>query len=60
MSWKVKTMLIYGLGGLILGILAGMITVNKAVDEEKEPEFSVKKGAKVGLAVIDALKKTII
>ena len=28
MDWKNKTLLAYGLGGLILGVCAGIITIN--------------------------------
>ena len=47
MDWKKKTMLIYIIGGLAIGIVAGMISVKKAVDEDREIDLSLQDGAKM-------------
>ena len=60
MDWKKKTMLIYIIGGLAIGIVAGMISVKKAVDEEREIDLSLQDGAKIGMDVIKFLTKTVI
>ena len=60
MDWKKKTILYYALGGFVIGILAGIISVNNAVEKNKEVEFSFKNGAKVGFAALDAMRKIIM
>ena len=57
MDWKKKTILIYAIGGLLIGLLSGIITVNNAVDNDKEVNLTVKDGAKIA---IDVMKKTIL
>ena len=60
MNWKTKVILFYSLGGLALGILAGITTIKNAVDNDKELDLTLKDGAKVGLAAMEVMKKTII
>ena len=60
MDWKKKVMLIYTLGGLACGIIAGMITVNNAVENDKELDISLQDGAKIGMNAIKMLTKTVI
>ncbi|MBQ6510240.1 MAG: hypothetical protein IJI07_12270 [Flexilinea sp.] len=60
MDWKTKTLLIYGAIGLVCGILAGITTINNAVENEKEADISLKEGAKIGLTAMDAMRKTVL
>lgn len=57
MSWKTKTLIFYGLGGLLLGIFAGVISINNAVEKNTEVDLSLKNGAKVGIAALNAVQK---
>lgn len=57
MSWKTKTLIYYGLGGLLLGLAAGIISINNAVEKNTEVDLSLKNGAKVGLAALNAVQK---
>lgn len=57
MSWKTKTLLYYSLGGLIIGIAAGIISINNAVEKNTEVDLSLKNGAKVGIAALNAVQK---
>ncbi len=57
MDWKKKTVLIYTIGGLLIGLLSGIITVNNAVEKDKEINLTVKDGARMA---IDVMKKTIL
>ena len=59
MNWKTKTMLVYILGGLMLGVLAGIMTVSNAEETQKEPELDLKKGAKFGIDAINLIRKNI-
>ena len=60
MNWKKKTIMIYAFGGLVLGIVAGIMMVNDAEEKQKEVDFSVKNGAKVGIAALNFIKKNIL
>ena len=57
MSWKTKTLLYYSLGGLVIGIVAGIISINNAVEKNTEVDHSMKNGAKVGIAALNAVQK---
>lgn len=60
MNWKTKTLLIYGLGGLLLGIIAGIASIDNAVEKNKSIDISLKDGAKIGLNAFNAIQKIII
>ncbi|MBQ6502734.1 MAG: hypothetical protein IJI57_02330 [Flexilinea sp.] len=60
MDWKKKTILYYTLGGMVIGIIAGIISVNNAVEKEKEVDLSLKNGAKIGFAALDAVQKIVM
>lgn len=60
MDWKKKTILYYTLGGMVIGILAGIVTVNNAVEKDKEVDLSLKNGAKIGIAALDAVQKIVM
>lgn len=60
MDWKKKTILYYALGGALIGVIAGILTVNNAIEENKEVELSLKNGAKIGLQALDMMKKIVM
>ena len=60
MDWKTKTLLIYGIVGLVCGILAGITTINNAVENDKEADISLKDGARISLTAMDAMRKTVL
>lgn len=60
MNWKTKTLLYYSLGGLLIGIAAGIITINNAVEKQSEVDLSLKNGAKMGLAALNAVQKIVL
>lgn len=60
MDWKKKTILYYTLGGMVIGLLAGIISVNNAVEKNQEVELSLKNGAKIGIAALDVVKKIVM
>ena len=60
MNWKTKTLLYYSLGGLLIGIAAGVITINNAVEKKSEVDLSLKNGAKMGIAVLNAVQKIVL
>lgn len=60
MDWKKKTLLFYSLGGLLLGIFAGIITVNNAVEKNEEVDLSLKEGAKIGISALNTLQKFVL
>ncbi len=57
MDWKKKTVLIYALSGLVLGVIAGISAVKKAEKDDEIPAFNAKTGARVLTASLDLLKK---
>jgi len=60
MDWKNKTLLAYGLGGLILGVCAGIITINNAEKNNKTIDLTWKESAKIGMDALNAIQKIII
>lgn len=60
MDWKKKTLLIYGIGGLVLGIIAGITTINNAVEKNKKVDISLQDGARIGVSALNSLSKVII
>ena len=52
-------MLVYIMGGLLLGALAGIMTVSNAEETQKEPELDFKKSAKFGIDAINLIRKNI-
>lgn len=57
MDWKKKTLLIYAIGGLVLGVITGISAVKKAEKDDEIPEFNAKTGARVLSASLDMIKK---
>ena len=60
MNWKTKTLLFYGFIGLAVGIVAGIMTINNAVENKKEVDISLKNGARIGVTAMDAMRKAVL
>ena len=60
MDWKKKTLLVYILGGLVLGAAAGYLTIKNAEENNIELSPSLQDGAKVCIAALDSLKKIVL
>lgn len=60
MDWKTKTMLFYGIGGLLLGVLAGIASINNAEEKDQQLEISLQEGARLGVNALNSLSKVII
>jgi hypothetical protein len=55
-NWKVNTLIIGGIIGLISGIVAAYILIQRAEDEKSRPRISAGEGVKVGLGVLGLLR----
>ncbi|MDO9085650.1 MAG: hypothetical protein Q7U53_05520 [Anaerolineaceae bacterium] len=55
-SWKTKTLLMGGILGLISGLLAAFLLIQKSQQSEKNMSISPGDGVKVGLGVLGLLK----
>ncbi len=53
-------MLFYIIGGLACGIVAGILTINNAVENKKELDLSLQDGAKIGMNALKMVTKTVI
>ena len=55
-QWKKKTLLITGGLGAALGILAGLILVQRSEQTQTPPQLTAGDGVKVGLGVLGVLR----
>ena len=55
-NWKTTTLIIGGVIGLISGIIAAYMLIQRAEDEESRPRISAGEGVKVGLGVLGLLR----
>jgi hypothetical protein len=55
-NWKKKTLLISVAAGALLGILAGIILVQRSEQTQIQPKLSAGDGVKVGLGVLGVLR----
>ena len=55
-NWKMKTLIIGGVAGLLTGLLAAYLLIQRAEQEEEKPKLSAGDGVKVGLGVLGLLK----
>ncbi len=55
-SWKTKTIVIGAVAGIIFGIAAAMIVVERAERERTEPSISPADGVKLGLGVLGLMR----
>lgn len=55
-SWKSKTLLVGGVLGLLSGLLAAFLLIQRSQQNEKELNISAGDGVKVGIGVLGVLK----
>ncbi len=60
MDWKAKTILFYIGCGLVLGAIAGIMTVNNAEKNDKQIDPTLKDGAKICVEGLKSLKKIVL
>ena len=55
-NWKMKTLIIGGIAGLLTGLLAAYLLIQRAEQGEEKPKLSAGEGVKVGIGVLGLLK----
>lgn len=55
-NWKTKTLIIGGVVGVIAGLIAAYIFIQRAEVEESRPKLTAGEGVKVGLGVLTVLR----
>ncbi len=55
-NWRTITLVIGGVVGLISGIVAAFIIIQRAEEEETRPRLSAGEGVRVGLSVLGVLR----
>ena len=60
MDWKTKTILFYIGCGVVLGAIAGILTVNNAQEKDKQIDPTLKDGAKICIEGLKSIKKILI
>lgn len=56
MNWRNKTFIIGGVAGLILGLAAAYIVIQRSEQLNTYPEVSAGDGVKIGLGVLGVLR----
>jgi xanthosine utilization system XapX-like protein len=55
-SWKMKTLLIGAGAGLVVGLLAGLIFIQRTELNESTPNIAARDGVLVGIGVLGVLR----
>jgi hypothetical protein len=55
-SWKTKAMIIGGITGLLAGLGAALIFIQRAEANEARPKMTAGEGVKVGIGVLGVLR----
>ncbi|TLN16756.1 hypothetical protein FDZ74_07795 [bacterium] len=55
-NWKKKTLLISVAAGALLGVVAGLILVQRSEQVQAQPRLTAGDGVKVGLGVLGVLR----
>jgi nitrate reductase gamma subunit len=56
-NWKGKVMLIGGVVGLLAGLGAAYMLIQRATRDEEKPELNLVEGIKLGLLVLGTLRQ---
>lgn len=55
-NWKSKYLLIGGIAGLLSGLIAAFVLIQRAEQHQNVPKINAGDGVKVGLGVLGVLK----
>jgi hypothetical protein len=55
-NWKKQTYIIGGFVGLVVGILAALIIVQRSEKDEIQPRINAGDGVKIGIGVLGVLR----
>jgi len=55
-NWKVRTLVIGGIAGMLTGLLAAYLLIQRAEQEERQPKLTAGEGIMVGAGVLGVLK----
>lgn len=55
-NWKTKTLLIGGIVGLLSGLFAAFLLIQRSDQNQQKPELKAKDGVKVGLGLLGVLR----
>jgi hypothetical protein len=55
-DWKSKTLIVGALVGLVSGLLAAFVIIQRAEQKQVQPNINAGDGVKVGLGVLGVLK----
>jgi hypothetical protein len=55
-NWKVRTLVIGGIAGMLTGLLAAYLLIQRAEQEESKPKLTAGEGVRVGVGVLGVLK----
>lgn len=57
MNWKTRVMILGGLLGLLSGLAAAYLMVQRAERENTEPQLNAKEGVKLGVLLFGLLRE---
>jgi hypothetical protein len=55
-NWKVRILVIGGIAGILTGLLAAYLLIQRAEQEESKPKLTAGEGIMVGAGVLGVLK----
>ncbi len=55
-SWKANIIILGGIVGSLLGILAAYILIKSSADQEQKPKLDTKQGMRLGLGIVSLLR----
>jgi hypothetical protein len=55
-QWKMKTLVIGGIVGALIGLGAAYVLIQRAEDEEVKPKLTAGEGVQLGLGVLGLLR----
>jgi hypothetical protein len=56
-NWKTKTLIIGGILGVLAGLGAAYLLIQRAQVENQQPRFSAGEGVKLGISVLGVLRQ---
>jgi len=55
-NWKVRILVIGGVAGMLTGLLAAYLLIQRAEQEKGKPKLTAGEGVRVGLGILGVLK----